>query len=99
MNASYIASHVSKAAEIFGSEAALARALGVSRGALNQWKKTGREVPAEHAPHIEFLTGVRCELLCPSVDWGLIRKQGYQCVNEPSDELGIPASSSEASHA
>jgi len=64
---------VEEAAQIHGSEASLARALGVSRGALNQWKGPGREVPAEHAPKIERLTGVLCERLCPSVDWSLIR--------------------------
>lgn len=62
-----------KAAQIYGSEAALARAIGVSRGALNQWKKPNRQVPAEHAPKIERLTGIRSELLCPSVDWAAIR--------------------------
>lgn len=63
-----------EAARICGSEAALARQLNVSRGALNQWKEEGREVPAKHAPIIEKLTGVRCELLCPSVDWSIVRK-------------------------
>lgn len=63
-----------EAARIYGSEASLARTLGVSRGALNQWKKEGREVPAEHAPRIEKLTGVRCERLCPSVDWAYLRQ-------------------------
>lgn len=63
-----------EAAQKFGSEAALARALGVSRGALNQWKKEGREVPAEHAPEIEKLTGVPCESLCPSVRWAVVRR-------------------------
>nr|MBF0684263.1 helix-turn-helix domain-containing protein [Pseudomonas sp.] len=62
-----------EAARIFGSEAALARELNVSRGALNQWKRPGRQVPAEHCPRIEQLTGVRCELLCPSVDWSVLR--------------------------
>lgn len=64
------------AAQYFGSEAALARAIGVARGALNQWKKPGREVPAKYAPKIEALTGVRCELLCPSVNWSLVRANG-----------------------
>ena len=63
-----------EAAKVFGSEAALARALKVSRAALNQWKKPGRQVPAEHCPRIEALTGVKCELLCPSVDWAYLRK-------------------------
>lgn len=64
-----------KAAIKFGSGAALARELGVSRGALNQWKLGGREVPAKHAPVIEKLTGIRCEDLCPSVPWSIIRRK------------------------
>lgn len=64
---------LSEAAQKFGSEAALARALGVSRGALYQWKQPGREVPAEHAPQIERLSGVPCERLCPSVNWSIVR--------------------------
>ncbi|MGG4604327.1 transcriptional regulator [Paenalcaligenes sp. Me131] len=64
-----------KAANAFGSEAALARALGVTRGAFNQWKRPGREVPARHAPEIERLTGVLCESLCFSVDWSVLRKR------------------------
>ncbi|NYT25906.1 helix-turn-helix domain-containing protein [Alcaligenaceae bacterium] len=62
------------AAQKFGSEAALARAIGASRGAMNQWKNPGREVPAKYAPKIEKLTGVHCELLCPSVDWSVVRR-------------------------
>lgn len=61
------------AAEKFGSQAALARAIGSSRSALNQWKREGREVPAEYAPLIEELTGVPCDLLCPSVRWDIVR--------------------------
>lgn len=66
------------AARVLGSEAALARALGVKKAALYQWKQPGRSVPARYAPMIERLTGVRAELLCPSVDWSVIRgdKQG-----------------------
>lgn len=66
------------AAQKFGSEAALARAIGVSRGAMNQWKAPDREVPAKYAPAIETLTGVRCELLCPSVDWSAVRRSAHR---------------------
>lgn len=66
------------AAKEFGSEAALARAIGVSRAAVNQWKNHGREVPAKYAPVIETLTGVRCELLCPSVDWSVVRRSVHR---------------------
>lgn len=62
-----------RAARIYGSESALARALGVKRGALHQWKRPNRQVPAAYAPQIEQLTGVRAELLCPSVAWGIVR--------------------------
>lgn len=73
MNDRKITHALEEAAHFFGSEAALARALGVSRGAVNQWKKPKRQVPAEYAPKIEKLTGVRSERLCPSVDWAAIR--------------------------
>lgn len=83
-----------QAAKAYGSEASLARALGVSRGALNQWKKPGREVPAQHAPEIERLTGIACELLCPSVRWSLVRVPIQEATlstpqpkTEPSDGL------------
>lgn len=69
-----IAKHLEEAARRHGSEASLARALNVSRGAFNQWKKDGREVPAKHAPIIESLTGVKSEDLCPSVPWCVVRK-------------------------
>lgn len=76
MNECNITNALEEAARFFGSEAALARALGVSRGAVNQWKKPKRQVPAEYAPTIEKLTGVRSERLCPSVDWEAIRSNG-----------------------
>lgn len=65
------------AAEIVGSQAALASALGVSNGAVSQWKETGRRVPAEHCPAIEQLTGkrVRCEDLRPDIAWSVLREQ------------------------
>jgi DNA-binding transcriptional regulator YdaS (Cro superfamily) len=63
------------AAEIVGSQTALAAALGVSKGAVPQWKDEGRRVPAEHCPTIERLTGgkVRCEDLRPDIDWAVLR--------------------------
>ncbi|NGR09366.1 helix-turn-helix domain-containing protein [bacterium SGD-2] len=74
------------AAQVFGSEAALARAIGASRGAMNQWKHPGREVPARYAPIIESLTGVRCELLCPSVDWSVVRRSARRAVRRPTKD-------------
>jgi DNA-binding transcriptional regulator YdaS (Cro superfamily) len=58
-----------------GSMQALAEKLGVTKGAVSQWKLPGRRVPAEHCPQIERLTGgeVCCEDLRPDVDWKFIR--------------------------
>lgn len=65
------------AAKIVGSHVALAAALGVSKGALPQWKMPGRRVPAEYCPTIERLTkgGVRCEALRPDIAWDVLREQ------------------------
>jgi DNA-binding transcriptional regulator YdaS (Cro superfamily) len=64
-----------KASEIVGSMQALGEELGVTKGAVGQWKLPGRRVPAEHCPAIERLThgAVRCEVLRPDVDWATVR--------------------------
>jgi len=56
----------------FGSKAALARTLGVTKAAVGQWKK----VPERHCPTIERATNgaIRCEDLRPDVDWAVLRK-------------------------
>lgn len=56
----------------------LGRELGVSKGAVSQWKLPGRVTPADHCPRIERLTGgmVRCEELNPKVDWAYLRTGG-----------------------
>ncbi len=66
---------VELAADMLGSQVALAEALGVTKAAVGQWKGEGRRVPAEHCPAIERITGgaVRCEQLRPDVDWAIIR--------------------------
>lgn len=58
-----------------GSMQAVAQKLGVTKGAVSQWKLEGRRVPAEHCPLIERITAgrVRCEDLRPDVDWAFIR--------------------------
>lgn len=68
---------VDAAAEIIGSQVALAAALGVTKAAVGQWRDVGRRVPAEHCPAIERLTAgaVRCEDLRPDIDWGVLREQ------------------------
>jgi DNA-binding transcriptional regulator YdaS (Cro superfamily) len=66
-----------KAAEIIGSQTALANLLAVSKGAVSQWKEPGRRVPAEYCPLIERATGgvVRCEDLRPDMAWDVLRLQ------------------------
>lgn len=47
---------IEKAAEIAGSEKALADWLGVTKAAVWQWKQEGRRTPIEHCPEIERRT-------------------------------------------
>ncbi len=58
-----------------GSMQLLADHLGITKGAVSQWKLEGRRIPAEHCPSIERLTNgaVRCEDLRPDVDWAYLR--------------------------
>ena len=44
------------AAEVAGSEKALAVWLGVTKAAVWQWKQEGRQTPIEHCPVIEKRT-------------------------------------------
>ena len=54
---------------------ALGEKLGVTKGAVSQWKSEGRNVPASHCPEIEKLTSgqVKCEELNSDVDWAYLR--------------------------
>jgi DNA-binding transcriptional regulator YdaS (Cro superfamily) len=45
------------AAQVVGSQVALAARLGVTKAAVNQWKGGGREVPLQHCAAIEIATG------------------------------------------
>jgi len=54
---------LSKAAEAVGSFAALARALGVTKGAVHQWTR----VPAERVLAVEAATGVPRQQLRPDL--------------------------------
>lgn len=68
------------AAEVVGSQAALASLLGVTRAAVGQWKDEGRKVPAEHCPIIERETSARgrvvtCEQLRPDMQWSVLRQE------------------------
>lgn len=60
---------------LVGSMQAVAVHLGVTKGAVGQWKLPGRRIPAEHCPTLEKLVSgrVRCEALRPDVDWAYLR--------------------------
>ncbi|HEX8610188.1 MAG TPA: helix-turn-helix domain-containing protein [Telluria sp.] len=64
-----------KAVSYVGTVQNMADHLGVTKGAISQWKQEGRRIPAEHCPAIERLTarGVRCEQMRPDVDWEYLR--------------------------
>lgn len=68
---------IERAAQLLGSQSALADLCGVSKGAVSQWKEPGRRVPAEYCPLIERATdgAVRCEQLRPDVAWDVLRMQ------------------------
>lgn len=53
----------------------LARALGVTQGAVHQWASGLTRVAVERCIEIERATAraVRCEDLRPDVDWGYLR--------------------------
>jgi DNA-binding transcriptional regulator YdaS (Cro superfamily) len=53
----------------------LAKKLGVTQGAISQWIKHIRQIPAEQCPKIEYLTNraVTCEEMRPDINWGYLR--------------------------
>lgn len=68
---------IERAIKHFGSQAALASALGVKQPTVSEWLRGERPVPAERCPEIERATGgaVRCEDLRPDVAWAVLREQ------------------------
>lgn len=82
-----------KAVARAGTMQILADQLGVTKGAVSQWKLDGRRIPAEHCPAIERLTNgdVRCEELRPDVDWEYLRaSQGDKRVPRRSTDPEPP---------
>ena len=71
---------VSKAIQVFGSQAAMASAIQVRQPTISEWLRGERQVPAERCPLIERETRargnvVRCEDLRPDIAWGVLREQ------------------------
>jgi DNA-binding transcriptional regulator YdaS (Cro superfamily) len=54
--------------------AQFAARIGVAQSTVSMWRARGR-VPAENCPAIERETGVRCERLCPTTPWEVLRLQ------------------------
>lgn len=48
--------------------------LAVYPAKVYDWLARKQGVPAAYAPAIERVTGVRCEQLCPHVDWAYFRE-------------------------
>ena len=70
---------INRACEIIGSQAILAKMLGVHASLPSQWVNGHRPIPAERCIEIERATNgaVRCEDLRPDVDWAYLR--GTDC--------------------
>ena len=68
---------IERACEIIGSQAKLARSLGVTTPVVNQWISGIRPIPTERCPDIERATSgqVTCEELRPdlSEQWAYLR--------------------------
>lgn len=75
---------IEKAAEIAGSEKALADWLGVTKAAVWQWKQQGRKTPIAHCSVIEAKThcAVTRRDLRPD-DWHLIWPELAQAAPSP----------------
>lgn len=65
---------LSRACEIVGGQAALARILKVTPVSVHDWVHLKRPLPSEHCPLIEEATGIRCEELLPTFRWDVLRK-------------------------
>lgn len=66
---------INQAIDMLDGPVQAARRLGVERyQTVQQWAASGR-VPAKYCPRIERETKgrVRCEDLCPDVDWAYLR--------------------------
>lgn len=72
---------IKRACEILGSQRALADALKVTPGAINQWMTGHKPFPVARCIDVEAATkgAVRCEELRPDVSWNVLR--GTAAVN------------------
>jgi len=71
---------LSRAVDLVGGQAALARLLNTRQQSIWNWLNRGDRVPAEFCPPIERVTrergkAVTCEELRPDVEWSVLRQQ------------------------
>ncbi|MCY1530087.1 putative antitoxin of bacterial toxin-antitoxin system, YdaS/YdaT [compost metagenome] len=78
----------------------MAKLLGVTKGAVHQWTDEGRQVPAEHCPAIERITGgqVTCEQLNDKVDWAFVRSSRDSPAERGAPKGGKPKAGANESH-
>jgi DNA-binding transcriptional regulator YdaS (Cro superfamily) len=79
--------HVDRAIQAFGSQAAMAAALGITQPTVSEWLRGARRVPAERCLEVERATrriaaekgdpslAVTCEELRPDVAWAVLRQK------------------------
>jgi DNA-binding transcriptional regulator YdaS (Cro superfamily) len=91
---------VLRAAQVIGSQAALARMFGVTRAAVGTWWKGKAPISAERCPVVEAETRKRghtvwCEELRPDVAWHILRAHPYRpepwTDPEPQSKIKRPA--------
>lgn len=65
---------INQAIDIIGGQTELAKQLGTSVQAVNNWTRRG-SVPPEYAPVIEVLTDrqIKADDMCSQVPWRLVR--------------------------
>lgn len=74
---------LAKAIAQFGSQASFAAALArrmkepVSQARVWNWLNRDGGAPSDVCPDIEEMTGVRCERLCPGVNWAVLRATSH----------------------
>jgi len=68
-----------EACEIVGSQAKLARLIGVTPAQLNQWMAEKRPIPDDKAVAIEFEVEGRVEVerLCPAFTWVRVKDKTW----------------------
>lgn len=72
-----IHTELKKACDIVGTQAALAKKLGVKPPTVNQWLHFVKKIPLKQCVKIELITNgeVKREDLNPSVEWSLLQSQ------------------------